>query len=89
MLNLYLAYELKNWLHNPSNNFTLKNCLFGTDELIKNAIKSKFIYNGQGIAFDGACPWSFGNEFSRNTVISGVNNTSLSHTDNWKNNFSY
>ena len=30
ILNLYIVYELNDWLHDPSNNFSLKNCLFGT-----------------------------------------------------------
>ena len=33
--------------------FSLKNCLFGTVKLVRNTIKSKFIFNGNGIAFDG------------------------------------
>ena len=40
-----------------------------------------------GIAFDGECSWSFGNEFARNSIIFGVDNSSSSHTDNHKNNF--
>ena len=30
---------------------------------------------------------SFGNDYARNIIIFGVDNTSLSHTDNLKNNF--
>ena len=55
--------------------------------MVTNAIKSKFAYNDLEIAFDGAGAWSFGTGFARNVVISGVNNTSSSHTDNKKNNF--
>ena len=40
-LNIYLVYELSNWPH-----FKLKNYLFGTVKLVRNAIKSKFMYNG-------------------------------------------
>ena len=50
-------------------------------------MKSKFAYNGRGIAFDGEDLWSFGNEFDRNIVIFGVANSSSSHTDNRKYNF--
>ena len=39
------------------------------------------------IAFDGACSWSFCNDFARHVVIFGVDNNSSSHTDNHKNNF--
>ena len=31
-----------------------KSCLFGKSKLTRNAIKSKFIYNGRRITFDGA-----------------------------------
>ena len=31
--------------------------------------------------------WSFGNHFARNVAIFGVDNSALSHTNNWKNNF--
>ena len=58
-------------------------------DLVRNTIKSKFTYNGQGVEFDGECQWSFGNEFARNVVISGFDNSSSSHTDNQKNNFKF
>ena len=41
ILSLYIFYELNNWLRNPTNNFPLINCLFGTVKLIRNAIKNK------------------------------------------------
>ena len=52
VLNLYIVSELNNWPHNPINNCPLKSCLFENVKLVKDAIKSKFSYNGQGIAFD-------------------------------------
>ena len=45
ILNLYIVYELNNWPLHPTDNFTLKNCLFDTVNLTKNADKSKFSYN--------------------------------------------
>ena len=42
--------------------FYMKNYLFGTVKLTKNTDKSKFIYNGRGIAFDGRSMQSFGND---------------------------
>ena len=65
----------------------MKNCILGTVKLARNAIKSKFIYYGRGIVFDGKGLWSFGNGFARNVVIFVVDNTSSSYTDNRKNNF--
>ena len=64
ILKLYIVYELNNWSRNPTNNFTPNNCLFGTVKLVKNAIKRKFTYNGQEIAFDGEGMWSFGTGFA-------------------------
>ena len=60
--------------------------MFVTIKLVRNAIKSKFTYNGRGIAFDGEGSWSFGNDFARNVLIFGIDNNSSSHTDNQKNN---
>ena len=48
ILNLYIVYELNTCPRTACNNFALKKCLFGTVVLVKNTIKSKFIYNGQG-----------------------------------------
>ena len=87
ILNLYIVYELNTWPRNPANNFTLKNCLFGTVKLVRNTTKSRFTCNVRVIAFDGEGSWSFGNGFARNVVIFGVDNSSSSHTDNQKNNF--
>ena len=60
--------------------------MFGRVKLVRNAIQTKFIYNGRGIAFDGEGFWSFDNDSARNVVIFGVDNSSSSHTDNKKNN---
>ena len=53
ILNLYIVYGLNNWPRKPTNNFPLKNCLLVTVKLVRNAVKTKFTYNGQGLAFDG------------------------------------
>ena len=82
-----MVYELDNWPRNPVDNFTLKNCLFDTVKLTRDADKTKFAYNGQGIAFDGQGMQSFGNYFIRNVINFGVDNTSSSRTDNQKINF--
>ena len=56
-------------------------------KLARNTIKSKFSYSGGGIAFDKASSWSFDNDFVRNIIIFGIDNTSSSHSENRKNNF--
>ena len=45
------------------------------------------MYSGYGIIFDCAGSWSFDNDFARNVIIFGVDNSSSSHADNCKNNF--
>ena len=62
----------------------LENYLSSTTKLVRNAIKSKFTYNGWGIAFDGEGSWSFHDDFARHAVIFGVHNASSSHSDNQK-----
>ena len=46
------------------------------------------MYKGYGITFDGKGEWNFHNDFARNVITFGVDNSSSSHTDNRKNNFS-
>ena len=49
--------------------------------------KEKYVYSGYGITFDSAGSWSFGNDFARNVIIFGVDNSQSSHADNHKNIF--
>ena len=74
-------------LKSPLRNFTLKSCLFGATNVLKNRDKEKYVYSGYRIAFDGRGSWSFGNDFCRNAVIFGFDNSSSYHTDNHKNDF--
>ena len=61
--------------------------MFGSFGLTRNAIKCTFIYNGYGIAFDGAGPWSFSNEFVKNVVIFGPDSSSARPSEICQNNF--
>ena len=45
------------------------------------------MYRGYGIAFDEAGSWNIGNGDAKNVIIFGVDNSSLSHADNRKNQF--
>ena len=45
------------------------------------------VYSGYGISFYGAVSWNFDDDFARNFVVFGVDNSSSSHTDNCKNIF--
>ena len=41
VLNLFIVYELSTWPHNLANNFTPKDCLFGTVKLINKKYRQK------------------------------------------------
>ena len=53
IVNVYIVYDLDNWPKNPLINFTLKDCLFGSTNIVKDNDKEKHVYSGYGIAFDG------------------------------------
>ena len=50
-------------------------------------LKEKHVYSGCGKAFDGKGECSFGNDYARNVIIFGADNSSSSRTDDSKNNF--
>ena len=52
VINLYISYILSPWLRNLNTDFTLKNCLFRSAELTKNADPDKNKYSDYGIRFD-------------------------------------
>ena len=83
----YIVYDSDYWPKDPLGNFVLKNCLFGVINIVKNSDREKFVYSGYGIASDGKSEWSSANETARNVIVSGVDNSSSSHTDNFKNIF--
>ena len=68
-------------------NFTLKRCLSGATNIVKNSDEEKYVYSGYGIGFDEKYEWRFGNGYARNIIIFGVDNSSSSRTNNLKNNF--
>ena len=75
------------WPNISSNKFKFKNCFFGAPNVVKISDKEKFVYSGYGITFDDAVPWSFDNDYAWDVTIFGVDNSSSSHRDNFKNNF--
>ena len=54
--------------------------------IVKNIGKEEWVYSGYGRAFDATGSWSFGNDFARNVIIFGFDNSPLSHTDIRKSN---
>ena len=87
IVNVYNVYDLDASPRNPINNFKFKNCLFGATNIVKNRDKEKCVFSGFGITFDSGGSWSFDNDFAKNVIIFGVDNSSSSHSDNRKNNF--
>ena len=62
--------------------------MFGqATNIVKNNDKQKYVHSGYGKTIDSAGSWSVDNDFARNVIISGVGNSSSSHTENCKNYF--
>ena len=72
---------------NSTNKFKFKNCLVEAINLVKNIDKEKYVYSGYGIKCDSAGSWSFDNDFARNVIIFGVDNSLSCHSNNRQNNF--
>ena len=56
-VNDYIVYNLDNWPKIPLEIFTLKNCLLGGTNIATNSERSKWVYRGYEIAFDGKGEW--------------------------------
>ena len=87
IVNVYIIYDLDASKRNPRNNFKFNSFSFGATNTVENSDSEKYVYSGYGITFDSGGSWSFDNEFARNVVIYGVDNSSSSDSDNSKNNF--
>ena len=87
-VNAYIACDLNTWPTIRLTNSKFKKHLFGATNIVKNSDKSKWVYTGHGIGFDGGSSWSFVNDFHQNIIIFGVDNSSSPHADKHKNNFS-
>ena len=70
-------------------NFCTKDFLIGVVKITRNAIKTKLIYSGYEIAFDGIGSSSFKNEFTQifMILIFVEGNTLSKHSENLKHNF--
>ena len=53
--------------------------LFGATNVAKD--KEMYLYSSYGIALDGKGKCSFGNDFVRNVIMFGVDNSSSSYSD--------
>ena len=52
VINIYISYTLSTWLRNLITDFTLKNCLFGSVKVTKNADPDKYKYSSYNKGFD-------------------------------------
>ena len=72
VINVYIKYDLDYWPRISLRSFTLKNCVYGATNIVKNNDKENYVYSGYGIAFDGE--GTFNDDFARNVIIFGVGN---------------
>ena len=55
--------------------------------MVKNSDNEKHVHSGYRITSDSADSFSFDNDFTRNVINFGTDNSSLSYSDNHNNNF--
>ena len=82
-----IVYGLDAWPRNPTNNIRFKNYLFRATSVVSDSDKEKYVYSSYGIRFDSVGCWSFVNDFVKNVVNFGFDNSLSSHADNRKNIF--
>ena len=80
---MYISYTLTPWFRNLNTNFTLKNYLFGSVKVTKNADPGKYKYSGYGVGFDSRSEFLFTDgSFGKNVIIFGADTSSSVHIDN-------
>ena len=85
VVNIYIVYELAASSSDDSDP-TLKNCLFGTVTLTKNADIEKYKDSVYGVGFDRRSSFSFtGGGFGQNGLIFSADMSTSIHIDNKKN----
>ena len=69
------------YIINPD--FTLKNCLFRSLKIIKNADSNKYKYSGYSIRYDSCSEFSFTDgSMGKDAIIFGADTSSSVHIDN-------
>ena len=75
------------WLNNLNTDFTLKNCLFGSVQVTKNADIDKYKYSGYSIGFDSRSEPLFADgSMGTNVIIFGVDISSSMYIYNRRKN---
>ena len=62
----------------------MNNSLFGATNIVKNIDKEKYVYSGYVIIVDSAGLCNFDNDFTRNVIIFGDDNSSLAVISRWQ-----
>ena len=85
IINLHTTFELKSWPFYIHDGFMVRNFLFGTVKLTKNAGPDKYSYSGYDILFDVPGTFSLPNGgFGKNVEMFGADMSSSLHVDNKK-----
>ena len=87
IVNFYIVSDIDAWPTIPLRKFTLNKCLFRATNIIRNSDKEKYVHTGSRKAFDGKGEWRFRNDYARNVISFGTDNSSSSYSENHKNNF--
>ena len=83
VINLYITYILNPWLRHLNTHFTLKNSLFGSVKLAKNADPDKYRQSGYNIGFNSHSGfWLKDGHTGKNVIIFGADMNSSVHIDN-------
>ena len=70
VINLYISYTLGVQLRDFNTDYTLRNCLFGSVKLTKNADLDKYKYTDCGIGFDSHGEYSLPDgSIDKNAII--------------------
>ena len=82
-VNSYISYTPDQLLRDLDTDFTLKNCLFVSVKLTKNADLNKYKYSSYGIGFDSRSELLFiDGSYGKNVFIFGAGTNSSVHVDN-------
>ena len=72
---VYFVHDLDSWPKIWLRNFTSKHFLFGATNIVKNSDEEKYVYSGCRRAFGGKSVSSFDNDYAKNFIIFGVDNS--------------
>ena len=70
IVNIYIVYKTNFWKYVDSSDPALRNSLFGTVKLVKNADIDKYKYSGYGLGFDMKETFSFPTGVSNSITFS-------------------